>query len=322
MLLLLLVVPALGAGYLSLADRRSKRQSALGSMGVLRTRSGKPIGRLRHVPPAVFLIGIAVLAFGLARPQMTVKLPRRQGTVILAFDASSSMTAGDVKPSRLEAAKKAARTFVADQPSSIRIGVVAFNDAGFVLQRPTKVKQDALAAIARLSPGGATSLGGAILTSLNSIAGKPIPVDAQALQDGTPQTGIPFLGSAVVLLLTDGENTSRPDPIATADIAAQAGVRIDPIGLGTLEGAVVTIDGFSVATSLDENLLKQIATTSNGTYFRAKDAASLEKVYGSVDLKLTLAGSKKEVTGLFGAAGGLLFLFGGILSMRWFGRVP
>jgi len=323
MLLALLVVPVLAVGYFKVSQRRTRRQNELGTMGRLRTRSGKPVGRRRHVPAAVFLAAIVVLVVGLARPTTTLHVSHSRGTVILAFDTSNSMIARDIKPSRIQAAQKAARTFVAAQPSTIRIGVVAFSNTGFVLQKPTRAKADVLGAIARLSPGGGTSLGDAILTSLGAIAGKRLPIDTQALQAGTPQKGLPFLGSAVVVLLSDGEDTSQLDPVTTADVAAQTGVRIDPIGLGTTNGAVITVDGTSLATSLDAGVLRNIAKQSNGTYYHAGQAASLQNVYRSVSthLELTVSGQKTEITSVFAGAGVLLFLIGAALSMRWFGRV-
>jgi Ca-activated chloride channel family protein len=322
MLLTLLIVPVLAYVYVRVSARRDERRAELGTMGELRTTAGKPVGRRRHIPVILFLVGLTVLLVGLARPQTTLALPRHEGTVILAFDTSNSMVATDIKPSRIKAAKQAAKSFVEQQPSSIRIGVVAFSDSAFVVQKPTRSKQDVLNAIAQLSPGGGTSVGDGILTSLGAIAGKHISIDAQALQDGTPQKKVPFLGSAAVVLLSDGENTSKLDPVATADIASQAGVRVDPIGLGSTNGAVVTIDGFSIATSLDADLLKQVAKSSNGTYYHAAQAAALRNVYNSIDLKLTIHGEKTEVTSLFAAGGVLLLLIAAVLSMRWFGRVP
>ena len=288
MLASLALVPALALVYRGLLARRARRQGELGTMGLLQTRAGRPLGWRRHVPPAVFLLGVTILLVGLARPVSTVDLPQRRGTVILAIDVSASMLAKDVAPSRIRAAQAAARAFVAHQPSTIRIGVVAFSDAGFLVQAPTTAKPDVLAAIKRLSTGGGTSVGGAIFTALGAIAGKPLALDPQALADGSPQPGLPFLGSAAVVLLSDGENTSAVDPAALADVAAQAGVRIYTVGLGSAQGAVVEIDGYSVATRLDETLLRGIATSTNGKYFRAADAASLTKIYGTIDLQLTV----------------------------------
>ncbi len=322
MLATLLGVPALVYLYARLMQRRARRLAELGTMGIVRTSAGKPLGFRRHVPPLLFLIGITILLVGLARPRATVALPKREGTVILAFDVSASMLAEDVEPSRLEAAKRAARAFVEQQPSSIRIGVVAFGDTAFVTQAPTDMKPDVLRAIRRLKPGGGTSIAHAIVASLSAIADKKITIDPDALEQGVPQPDLPFLGSATIIMLTDGENTSPLDPIAFADVAAQAGVRIDPVGIGSARGAVVEVDGFSVATRLDEELLREVARSSQGSYFRAQDAATLRRIYETIDLKLTVRAEQTEITALFGAAGLAFAAVGGALSLRWFGRVP
>ncbi|HZP28719.1 MAG TPA: VWA domain-containing protein [Acidimicrobiia bacterium] len=321
MLVALLVVPVLAYGYLQLLRRRARLRAELGTMGLAGSPSGQLLGRKRHVPPVLFLLGISLLVFGLARPETTLALPRKQGTVILAFDTSNSMRAKDLKPNRLAAAKKAADGFVADQPSSIRIGVVAFSGSGFIVQQPTHTKQDVLDAIKRIGTRGSTSIGQAIVTSLNAVAGKPIPIDQKALENGQPQPNVHFIGSAVVILLTDGENTSRLDPLAIAPVAAQAGVRIYPIGLGSANGGVVDVGGYRIATSLDANLLRGIAQRSGGKYFRAQDANALSQIYHTIDLQLTVNGRKTEITALVAGTGLFLFLVGAFLSMRWYGRV-
>jgi Ca-activated chloride channel family protein len=321
MLLLLLLVPVLAWGYLRLQKRRAAFQAELGTMGLTQSQSGQKPGAKRHIAPALFLVGITLLIFGLARPQTTLDLPRKQGTVVLAFDTSNSMQAKDIKPNRLAAAKKAAQEFVNNQPSSIRIGVVAFSSNGFIVQQPTHTKQDVLDAIKRIGTRGGTSISDAIVTSLNAIAGKPISIDQAALREGAPQPNVHFIGSAVVIMLTDGENTARIDPLTVAPIAAQAGVRIYPIGLGTPNGAVIDVDGFRVATSLDANLLRGIAARTGGKYFAAQDASALSQIYRTIDLQLTVNGRKTEITALVAGAGLFLFIVGAFLSMRWYGRV-
>jgi Ca-activated chloride channel family protein len=320
-LLLLLLVPILVAGYVWMARRRAADERELGTMSATTSRAGKPLGWRRHVVPVLFLIGVVVLVVGLARPHATIDLPRREGTVVLAFDVSSSMKAKDLAPTRMAAAKKAARAFVADQPSSIRIGVVAFSDAGYVVQPPTRSKRDVLDAISRLSPRGGTALGRGILTSLGAVAGKPLQIDQAALEEGARQPDVRFLGSAAIILLSDGDNTASLDPRALAPVAAQAGVRINAIGIGSPGGAVVDIDGYQVATQLDAGLLRDVARGSGGTYFAASDAGTLQRVYGSIDLKLTVAGHNTEITAIFAGVGLLLFLVAAGCSMRWHGRV-
>lgn len=319
---LLLAVPLLVIGYRDLLARRRRVAVELGSLSTLQTGAGKPIGRKRYVPPILFLIGVTFLLVGLARPEMNLDLPKREGTVILAFDTSNSMIADDLQPTRLQAAKRAALEFVDSQPSTIKLGVVAFSSAAFEVQTPTDVKDDVRTAIRRLRPDGGTSLGNAILTSLNAIKGKPLEIDPEALANGAGADAVEFLGSSAVVLLTDGENTAQLDPLAVTQVAADAGVRIYTIGIGSEGGAVVQIDGFSVATRLDEALLKEIADLSGGTYFRAEDAKSLNEIYGAIDLQLTIRGEDTEVTAIFAGIGLLFFLIAGALSMVWFGRVP
>jgi Ca-activated chloride channel family protein len=321
LLWLLGIVPLLVVGYVALRRRTARQNADLGTMGFARTRSGRPLGRRRHIPYVMFLLGITVLLVALARPQVNLHLPHREGTVVLAFDVSNSMIADDLAPSRLTAAKRAARGFVEDQPGSVKVGVVAFSGAAFVVQPPTNVKGEVLGAIRRLSPEGGTSLGQGILASLNAIAGKPISLDLQALSDGG-SANIGFLGSSAVVLLTDGEDTSNLDPIAVTDAAAQAGVRIYPIGIGSEAGAVVEVDGFNIATRLDEALLREVAEVGNGKYFRARDATELAAIYRDIDLHLTTRGEDTEVTGILAAAGALILLLGAGLTMMWFGRVP
>ena len=182
------------------------------------TRCGQGAGvaavRGAGVPPA----GDRGAPRGAGPPEATIDLPRRQGTVVLAFDVSSSMKAKDLAPTRMAAAKQAARTFVADQPSSIRIGVVAFSDAANVVQPPTRSQRDVLDAIGRSRPRGGTALGRGILTSLGAVAKQPITLDQDALEAGDRQPGVRFLGSAAVVLLSDGDNTAQLDPLALAPV--------------------------------------------------------------------------------------------------------
>jgi Ca-activated chloride channel homolog len=319
--LLLLLVPVLVAAYVWILRRRAASEQELGTMAQSYSRTGAPLGWRRHVAPAVFLLGIVVLMIGMARPEATIDLPRREGTVILAFDVSSSMKAKDLSPTRLVAAKQAARAFVAAQPSSIRIGVVAFSDAGFVVQPATRSRRDVLAAVSRLTANGGTALGRGILTSLGAVAGKTLTLDRAALERGARQPGVHFLGSAAIVLLSDGDNTAELNPLALAPVAAQAGVRIFPIGLGSPGGAVVDVNGFQVATALDAQLLRGVAHRSGGTYYTARDADALRRVYDTIDLKLTVVGRRTEITAIFAAAGVVLFLLAAGLSMRWYGRV-
>jgi Ca-activated chloride channel family protein len=321
MLIALLLVPLFVERYLWLRKRRRQAAVDLGPLGVVRDSAGRSPDRRRHLPALFALLGLALLLLGSARPEMVVRLPRVEGTVILAFDVSNSMMADDLEPTRIEAAKEAARAFVEHQPSTVQIGVVAFSNGGLVVQPPTDDQAALLAAIDRLTPQGATSLAQGIYGALNAIAGEPIPIDPADLEAGTP-IEIGSYPSSVVLLLTDGENTTALDPLVIAQLAATAGVRIYPVGIGSPEGAVLQIDGYSVLSQLDETTLQQIAGLTNGAYYHAGDRESLQEVYRDVDLQLTISGEKMEVTALFAGAGLLFLLVGGLLSLLWFGRMP
>jgi Ca-activated chloride channel homolog len=321
MLVFLACVPLLVLAYVAAVRARAERASRLASEGLVPTATGRRPRWQRHLPFALFATAIGLVCFALARPTVSLALPQREGTVILAFDVSNSMRAKDLAPTRIAAAKKAAIAFAERQPGSIRIGVVAFGDSGVTVLRPTNVKGDVIAAIRRLSAGGGTSLGQGLLTSLDAIAGKKLTIDASALQNDAGSVKIGFYGSSTIVLLSDGENTSRLDPVSLAQVASTAGVRIHAVGIGTREGTVVQIDGFSVATALDEDLLKKIAQTTDGTYDHAVDAQALAQIYKSIHLELKTVKKPREATALFASAGGLLLVLGSVISLAWFGRV-
>jgi Ca-activated chloride channel family protein len=321
MLFTLLLVPLCVWVYLYLLKRRQEARADLGPLGLLQDSAGRAPGRQRHLPALLALLALAFVLVGLARPEMVVELPRIEGTVILAFDVSRSMAADDLEPTRMEAAKAAARAFVENQPSTVQLGVVAFGNGGLVVEPPTYDQGAVLTAIERLSPDGGTSLGQGIFTALNAITGKPIAIDPEALEAGAPPD-IGYYPSTVVLLLTDGENTRQPDPLEVAQLAAEAGVRIYPVGIGSPEGAVLQIEGYNILSRLDETVLQQIASMTNGEYYAGDDTESLLEIYRQVDLQLKIAGERTEVTALFAGLGLLLFLVGGVLSLLWFGRMP
>ena len=321
MLFSLLLVPLLAGLYLRLLQRHRQSTVDLGPLGLLLNRAGKPLGARRHIVPAIYLIGLTLLFFALARPEMTVNLPRVEGTVILAFDISGSMKADDLEPTRMEAAKTAARAFVEKQPSTILIGVVAFSGGGLVVQPPTDDQAAVLATIDRLSPEGGTSLGQGIFSSLSAIAGEAIAIDDAADEELTAGQ-IGSFPSAVVVLLSDGENTEPPEPLEVAQLAAEAGVRIFPVGIGSTEGKVLEIDGFNILTQLNERPLQEIASVTNGVYYNAADEETLQEIYETIDLKLTVRGEKMEITSVAAGLSILVFLVGGALSLWWFGRVP
>lgn len=317
----LVLVPFLVALYVALMQSRSSRALPLGA--AVQSAGGKrraPRWR-RHLPPGIFLAAISVLLVALARPEIG-GFPHREGTVILAIDVSGSMGATDLQPSRLDAEKQAAQALVKAQPSSIKIGVVAFGNSALVVQQPTTMQADVKAAIDRLTVGGSTSLGDGLVAALGALTGKPIVLPEAALQGDSSAVDIGYFGSAAIVLFSDGENLGGLDPGTAAEIASNAGVRVFTVGVGTAEGATLDVDGFRVATALDEPLLQDVASRTSATYHTAQDSSSLAQIYKSVDLHLTTKRDPMEVTSLAGAVGAVLLLVGGAFSMRWFGRVP
>jgi Ca-activated chloride channel family protein len=327
-LLVLLVLVPIGA-FLALRIERARRRrvAQLGSLGIAQTPTGRPLGWRRRIPGALFLVGFTVMLIAVARPQAVVSLPRLEGTVILDFDVSGSMAATDFQPTRMEAAKKAAKAFVANQPQGVAIGVVAFSDGGLAVQVPTTDTATVLSAIDRLSPQRGTSLGQGILTSLNAIVvaedgpangyysnRSPAPSD-QPLQRTNKDS------AAVIVLLSDGENNERPDPVAAAQVAADQGVHIETVGIGSPEGITLDINGFRVHTALNEDLLKQLADMTGGEYHQAATEPDLQKIYQTIGQHLVVKPEDMEVTSLFAGAGILFLALGGLLSLRWIGRV-
>jgi Ca-activated chloride channel family protein len=191
------------------------------------------------------------------------------------------------------------------------------------VQRATSQRRPVLDAIDRVQPTALnTAIGGGILGSLDAVAGKRLAIDAQALSTGARQPKLPYLGGAVVVLFTDGNSNAGVDPAGAAAVAEQAGVRVDPVGIATAAGAVVDVEGYQIATQLNAAPLKQIASTTNGTYFSGVDSAAADKITSGIDRKLTYEGKKDEVTALVAAGAVVVLLAGAAFSIRWFGRVP
>jgi Ca-activated chloride channel family protein len=328
MLISLALVPLLIMLYLRVQRRRRQIVARYGSLGFAQTSAARRVGRRRYIPPALFLIGLTILLFALARPQAAVSLPRQEGTVMLLFDVSGSMAAEDMQPTRMEAAKAAARDFVERQPRSVQIGVVAFSDSGLAVQAPTNDQEAVLAAINRLAPQRGTSLGQGILASLGAIAATTQQGQLQySNRTPTPApspTPLPrgTYTSAVIVLLTDGENNESPNPLAAAQAAIDRGVRIYTVGIGSAAGTILHVNGFTVHTRLDEALLQQMAQIADGVYYNAQNQDQLEAIYKDIDLQFVIKPEKTEVTALFAGVGILILLIGGVCSMFWFSRIP
>ena len=239
MLWSLVLIPLLMVMYFSIQRQRKQIALQYGSLGLVKQSSGRDVGMRRHIPAIFFLVGLTVLFVALARPRVVVSLPKVEGIVILAFDVSGSMAAEDFKPNRLEAAKVAAIDFVERQPSTVKIGIVAFSEGGITVQIPSNNQTTIIESIKRLTPQRGTSLANGILVSLNTIANitgdDPITnLDRTGLPTPTGPTD-KVDDSVSIILFTDGENNMDPDPVNAALYALERGIRIHTIAIGPEE---------------------------------------------------------------------------------------
>ncbi len=330
MLLTLALIPIGWWFYRLVATRRARALAKAYGPGALAHGRIEARRRSSVVPTALVVAGLAVMAVALARPQAVVSLPRQEGIVILAFDVSGSMAAKDIAPTRIAAAQSAAKDFVAKQPSGISIGVVAFSDSGVSVQVPTTDSAPVYTAIERLTPKKGTSLAAGITASLDAIAAAERgPYSNDYYQLGTPAptaspTPVPagYHAPAAIVLLTDGENNERPDPAQAAQAAADRGVRIYTIGIGSANGTDLDVNGIHVHTTLDAAQLQQIASMTGGSYFTATDAAQLHAVYDNLDTQLVATPELTELTSLFAGLSALLLLGGALGSLFFVGRLP
>jgi Ca-activated chloride channel homolog len=337
---LLVLVPLLILGYWLLLRRKKKLAVRYASLAMVRDAIGAGQRFRRHVPPTLFLVALTLMIVAIARPQAVVMLPSQHETIILAMDVSGSMRAADVEPNRLAAAQAAARSFVNDQPMNTRVGVVSFAGTAAVVQPPTKTKDDILAAIDRFQLQRGTAVGAGILVSLKLIfpdvefdlrnwnprvdQGKSAPIDrVQKKNEKEAPKAVPpgSYSAAAIILLTDGQTTTGPDPIESARIAAERGVRVFTVGIGTEKGEMIGAEGWSMRVRLDEASLKQIANVTQGEYFYAGTAGDLKKVYETLNSKLVFEQRQTEITALFAAAAALFAVMAAVLSMLWYGRI-
>jgi len=318
----LAVAAALACVAIAATRRRAR---ALASAGV--AAAG---GRRARLAGVWFTIaGIAVLAVATAGPTVTVPVSHARGTVIIAVDVSGSMAATDVAPSRLSAAKKAAQSFVNAQPPSVDIGVVAFEQGGLEAAVPTADHTAALAAIGRLSPGGGTSLGSAILAALSAITHKAVSLGPNG---SAPSIG--FWPSATIVLFSDGQDGGdtgasgssagagpSTDTETAAAVAEKAGVHVDTVGVGTVTGTTVDVEGYHLFTGLDEATLESISQATGGTYHPASNASELDGIASSINLRLTVMNQPLPLAGAFIAFALALLVAGAVLTVARTGRV-
>ncbi len=329
MLWLLLIVPALVAAYILAQRRRQKYALRYASLSLVKEALGRGPGWRRHVPAILFLTAMTVMIAALARPAAIVVLPSQQGTIILTLDNSGSMRADDVKPSRMEAAKAAAKAFVAKQPKSQRVGVVGFAGTASLVQPPTRDHDAINAAIDRLTLQRATAIGSGILTSLNAILEEygDRPVSFQPEPFGGEQQSAPLaqgepISTAIIVLMSDGQSNTGPPPLEVVEQAASRGIKIYTVGLGSPDGTIITFYNRAMRVRLDEETLKRIAEKTNAAYFRAGTDTDLKEIYENLGSRLVFKPERMEITALFAAVAAFLMLGAGGLSLLWFNRLP
>ena len=321
-LLALGLLVAAGLAWAAVAAAR-RRTAALAAAGVAAGGPGR--GRARGRGVWFTIAGVAVLAVAVAGPAATVPVSHAAGTVILAMDVSGSMAATDVAPSRLGAAQQAAVSFINAQPQSVDIGVVAFQQGGLEAALPTADHATTVAAVRRLTAGGGTSLGDAILASLSAITHKTVAIG----QNGdAPDIG--YWPSATIVLFSDGQDepgaeggAGGPDTSAAtaAAVAEKAGVHIDTVGVGTTAGTTVDVDGYHVFTALDAATLMSISQATGGKYHPASDASELNGIASSINLRLTVTNQPLPLAGAFIALALALLAAGAVLTVTRTGRV-
>jgi Ca-activated chloride channel homolog len=339
MLWLLLIVPALVLAYVLLLRKKKKLAVRYASLAMVKEAIGTGGRVRRHIPPILFLLALALMIFAISRPTAVVTLPSQHETIILAIDVSGSMRATDVEPNRLVAAQNAAKGFINDQPQRTRVGVVSFAGTAAVVQPPTQNREDLIAAIDRFQLQRGTAVGSGILVALKTIfpeadfdlrswnprgeASKSTPLDKAGKGDKAAVKPVPpgSYSSAAIILLTDGQTTTGPDPIEAARMAAERGIRVFTVGVGTEKGEMIGAEGWSMRVRLDEAALKNIANITQGEYFFAGTAKDLNKVYETLNSRLVFEQKQTEITALFAAAAAFCAIMAAVLSMLWFGRI-
>jgi Ca-activated chloride channel family protein len=331
---LMLAVPLLPLAYVWLLRRRRQAAVRFSSLQVARAASGS--GWRRHLPPALLLAACALMLLATARPLASVPLPWARSTIMLAMDVSLSMRVTDVKPTRLAAAQEAAKSFLRDLPKDIEVGLVTFAGSSQVAQAATLDRASLVAAIDGFQMQMGTAVGNAIVLSLaelfpdhgidvgemtfgskprgRSLDAKPPPKAIDPVAPGS-------YASAAIILLSDGRRTTGVDTLAAAKMAADRGVRIYAVGLGTTDGDALTAEGMPIYLRLDEPTLREVARMTGGEYHYAGTAEKLRTVYQNLGSRLQVQTRETELSGLLALAAAVVALTGAALSVLWFGRI-
>jgi Ca-activated chloride channel homolog len=338
----LLLLPVLPALYLWLLRRRKKAVLVWSSLQVVREAQPGRAWR-RHVPPALIFTALALLLFALSRPSAPVPLPWAQSTIVLAIDISRSMRVDDVKPTRMVAAQEAAKAFIAEVPKHIEVGLVTFAGSAQVAQRATIDRPSILSAIDAIQMQLGTAVGNAIVVSLaelfpdHGIDVGEMTFGARRNDNGSRSlydkndtkaaakeiTPVPpgSYDAAAIILLTDGRRTTGVDTLEAAKMAADRGVRIDVVGLGTPDGHTAMGEGMAIYLQLDEPTLRHVAQMTGGEYHHAATAEALRGVYEKLGSRMQVSKRNTELTALIALVAAVVMGMGVGVSAVWFGKV-
>jgi len=307
-LLLLLLVPLLGGLYWLSQGRRRRYTVRFTNLDLLRQVMGPAPSVRRHLPPLLFLLGLAGLLVAMARPTATLRVPGPQVSVMLAIDVSGSMQATDVMPTRMDAARAAARTLIDDLPSNARVGVVSFNSSAVVVAPLSDDHQAARNALDTLQARGGTAIGDGIEAALRQLdpSGKT-----------RPSAGRP---SSMIVLLTDGSSNSGVDPQQAADEAKTEGIPVQSVGVGQ-RNQMTYVQG-QLIDGVDEQALQNVSSATGGRYFYAEEASQLEQIYGSLGSNFGWRTRHLDLTIPVLGLGTAIVVAGGLTSLLWFRLLP
>jgi Ca-activated chloride channel family protein len=312
----LVAVPILAGLYLLSGRRRRRDAARFANPALVPNLVAASPGWRRYVAPVLALVALALLIVGVARPHVVRNVARDEATIVLAIDTSRSMAAQDVEPNRFQAAKDAALAFLDKVPDNYSVGIVSFSTSADPVLPPTTDREAAKTALDELRLGTGTAIGAAITRSVDLALDQP---------GGRRRPPAGQRSPAAVLLLSDGAQTSgdvRPD--AAAQRARRLGVPVSTVALGTGD-AVVEVPrpgGLKerVVVAPDVPTLRQVASTTGGTFAAAPSAERLQSVYRELGTRLAHDHKRVEVTSAFAAGGAVLLLLGGTLSSLWFRR--
>ncbi|MEV7229142.1 MULTISPECIES: VWA domain-containing protein [Polymorphospora] len=307
-LLAVLPVLAVAGAYVWRQFRRRSYAVRFTNVDLLRTLAPKGLGWRRHVAAAAFLLSLLTLATAMARPSVDTEEPLERATIMLAIDVSLSMEAGDVEPSRIEAAQEAAKEFVAELPETYNLGLVAFAKSANVLVPPTKDRPAVIQAIDGLTLAEATATGEAVFTCLEAI--RSVPADGAQ--------GIP---PARIVLLSDGYRTSGRSMEEAAAMAQSANVPVSTIAFGTDSGEV-EIGGHRQRVPVDRLALAELAETTQGFFYEAASVTELKQVYEDMGSSIGHRTEPREVTQWYAGVALLLALSAAAMSLLWTSRLP